>query len=342
MKSTLLMTLWFLTVVLCSLTSLVSTVNAEPTATDNSTQRLISAAVAPYKHTDYRISQHGNGDLSYWIYQPTPSNAESAPVILYLHGWSADDPQAYHEMLTHWAKRGYIVVFPKYGGLFNINEYEDNAISAYESALNYLQQSGQLKPQLENTVFAGHSLGSQIAVRMADRYQTQRYQAPKALILHEPAGTHQLKNDFAIDNNLHNIPPDTVLTILLRDDWDTDKGAYPVPATIWHATSHLSRRVCLAIRSDEHGYPPLISDHNGVQSDKVNWWEGARALDAIDWYGYWRSSDAAIDLGFNYQFYPKTVDFTDTYMGRWSDGTPVKPKEPISTERLEGIYEGLK
>ncbi len=289
--------------------------------------------------------EYGAGDLKYWVYRPNKAKIDMAPVLLYLHGWAADEPIFYEALLEHFAKKGFIVVFPKYGKWWNISKYEANAKRAFEDALIQLKMHPDIKPDLNRVIFAGHSLGTQIASRMADTAADFNYPAPKALILHEPAGTTQLNNNFAIDQNMGRVSKSTLLVILVRDDWATDPGGYPVPVTIWHATKHLNNKTVLRIPSDSSGEVALISHHSAMQTGGSHFWESddAHGVDAIDTWGYWRPTEAAI----NYALYGTDsqyilgggADVID--MGNWSDGTPVAKKEIVSDSAMDALYNNL-
>jgi hypothetical protein len=49
-------------------------------------------------------------------------------------------------------------------------------------------------------------------------------------------------------------------------------------------------------------------------------------VDAIDWYGYWKLFDALCDAAFRGKNRKVALGNTpeQRYMGKWSDGTPVK------------------
>ena len=57
------------------------------------------------------------------------------------------------------------------------------------------------------------------------------------------------------------------------------------------------RRNWLRVPSDDHGTPPLVSDHLGSLAGEI-FLGGSSPLDAIDWWGYWRPTDAALAEGF--------------------------------------------
>ena len=143
-------------------------------------------------------------------------------------------------------------------------------------------------------------------------------------------------------DNLSDIAVDTLLMVIARDDWDEDEGTYPVPVTAWHSTEHLTNRNFIAVKSDTHGTPELLSEHNSIQTGSVHFWE-QNTVDAIDWQGYWRTTEAAINFalyGTDGQYI--LGDGTDVRdMGQWSDGTPINPKQVVSDRTLDDLYRSL-
>ena len=86
------------------------------------------------------------------------------------------------------------------------------------------------------------------------------------------------------------------MVIILRDDWKDDDGGFPVPATIWNATPHLENRTVLWVKSDGYGNPDVNSEHNSVQTSRANFWDPQQGIDTVDWWGYWRPSEAALNF----------------------------------------------
>lgn len=282
-----------------------------------------------YPHASFSKSVHDSNDLKYWLYEPQAPAPANAPVLLYLHGWSATTPDAYEKMLIHFARKGLIVVYPKFGGWFNTGKYESNAKTAYKNAIKRLQEPGHVSPDLTKTVFAGHSLGAHLALRMANSSVSESYPAPLALVLHEAAGADTQINETLSLENLSSIVSSTYLLLISREQWVSDPNTYGTVMQAWNNTPQIPRqqKSFIAVQSDSYGDPDLVSDHLGVVAGDCGWFCTA-PLDAIDWWGYWRPTEAII----NYVFYGKDFEFvfgngqTVRYMGKWADGTPVAPK----------------
>ena len=84
----------------------------------------------------------------------------------------------------------------------------------------------------------------------------------------------------------------------------------------------LKRRIQSKIReqSRHSGFPPLFS--SGLSKEEIS----AKSVNALDYYGTWKLSDALCDAA----FYGKNREYAlgntpqQRFMGRWSDGIPVK------------------
>ena len=86
-------------------------------------------------------------------------------------------------------------------------------------------------------------------------------------------------------------------------------------------------------RRDSHGSPDLDATHvfpAAPGKHRLLNWGGART-DALDWYGTWKLLDGLTDAA----FYGTNREYAlgDTpeqrYMGKWSDGQPVKELEVL-------------
>lgn len=158
------------------------------------------------------------------------------------------------------------------------------------------------------------------------------------------------------------IPPETLLLCVIGND-DRVAGDSGAIAIFTGATSvPLKNKAVITINSDNHGTPPLVADHffpvapdksievgqknirpqtpiremirNRIrerfklrrESREESQTEPMGKVDALDYYGSWRLFDALTDCA----FYKRNCDYAlnDTpklrFMGRWSDGVPVK------------------
>ncbi|HHO50651.1 MAG TPA: alpha/beta fold hydrolase [Deltaproteobacteria bacterium] len=283
---------------------------------------------APIYAHDVAVTRHGRGGERLWLYTPVDPVPPEAPVVVYLHGFGRRRPERYHPLLVHLARRGYAVVFPAQGGPLSVRRYPDHTRVAVASALQVLSSPDHPDPGA--LALVGHSLGGLLALELAAAPQrAPALPEPAAVILHDPAGTrfvdwHEAASEL--------VDPLALLVLTVPATLASDNGA---TRPVWAETQALQRRALLAIRSDLHGSPPLISDHLGVQSGDALLGPD-RPLDAIDWWGYWRPTEAALQETLLHQIPAMGSVFCacDGVLdrGRWSDGTPVIPLEPVQPD----------
>jgi len=274
---------------------------------------------AEYPHRGVKQTEHGEGGTQYWIIEPAQPAPKNAPLVIFLHGWTAITPDTYRGWVDHLAKRGNIVVYPRYQAklLSPATEFFPNSIEAVRAALAELARPGHVQPDLSRVAVVGHSAGGVQTANYAVRAAMEKLPEAKAAMIVEPG---QGKN-----GGIRLIPmedckkfPATLKLIVMVGDADGLVGE-GTARMIWRDTKHVSERAFVTLRSDAHGTPPLKADHLAPIS-----WSRA-ATDALDWLGMWRTFDALMDEAFSGK--PLTVDAS---MGAWSDGTPV---EPMKIER---------
>src|SRR5438067_3871244 len=82
----------------------------------------------------------GQGPRSYWLFEPDQPRPESAPVVVFLHGWFAVNPALYGAWIDHLVRDGRIVIFPRYQNDVGTmpQEFLPNAMAALHDALEVL------------------------------------------------------------------------------------------------------------------------------------------------------------------------------------------------------------
>jgi acetyl esterase/lipase len=300
-----------------------------------------------YTHGSVIKNEYGSGATRYWIFEPASPEPASAPVIVFNHGWIAVDPSNYGAWIEHLVRQGNIVIYPAYqeSSITNPDDMTQNAIDAVKDALQRIQGSGKISPELDKFAIVGHSLGGGIAANMAALSVSTGLPEPKALMLPEPGdggniGAHILLND------LSTIPSTTMMIVVVGSD-DTIAGT-DIGRRIFNGTPQIqpSNKEFITIFSDEHGEPPLLADHYAPVAPDTRYGEENESViqsrirqgihqflgadvNALDYYGFWKLMDGLIDDA----FYGKDREyaFGDTqqqrFMGKWSDGEPVKELE---------------
>src|SRR5262245_51466330 len=96
---------------------------------------------AVLKHASVTRTRHGSGNSEYWLYEPAAPAPASAPLVVFLHGWSGTNPAIYGAWIDHLVRRGSVVVFPRYQADLRTppRDFAPNAIGAIKDALRLLQ-----------------------------------------------------------------------------------------------------------------------------------------------------------------------------------------------------------
>lgn len=293
------------------------------------------AGGSDYRHASAVITRLRDGltdPEGYWVIEPADPTPTTAPVLVYMHGYGASEPDdGYEAMLVHFARKGWVVVFPWRGLSLDAGTHETNARRAVLDALDVLGTGDHPRPN-GRISFAGHSVGASLALRMAAAGEPA-LPTPDAIVLHDPQDRRLLPD--LLPAALLATVPSSVHLLILQSETSAPGGpdANGSFATeIWLDTPHIprARRGLLRLHTDRHGTPILVADHDGCRS-------GYRGLplDAHDIWAYWRPTERALreamgeppvgDSVFCGDPAPACQDVRD--QGHWSDGVPATPLE---------------
>lgn len=330
----------------------------------------------------------GEGDKQYWVFEPAAPAPNSAPVIIFNHGWSAMEPGPYEGWVDHLVRRGNIVIYPRYQASLTTRAdlFVESAAKATKDALARLtSEPGHVRPQLDKLAAVGHSAGGMVAAGLAAVGQSMGLPQMKAVMCVEPGkswGPPRLAIPLA---DVSKIPASTLLlTVAGEHDMvarDIDaRRIYEEARSVPKANKNF-----VMLLTDDHGSPPLTASHfcpisptvqrahsggerlRRLQSASA---DGGRfgaaggqfgrsfrseyfqrqieklrssqpgvfvesrddtvpvanAVNALDYYGLWKLFDGLTDAawyGKNRRYaLGNTAEMR--FMGRWSDGVPVK------------------
>jgi len=215
---------------------------------------------ADYAHRSVSTSIHGFGDLQYYLFEPDNPKPQTAPLIVFTHGYGGTNPASYGAWIEHIVRRGNIVIYPKYqsltsmiGGSFR---YTSNCISSVQDALEVLKTAGHVKPDLDKFATVGHSYGGILTVNIAALAQKSGLPAPRAVMSVQPGVTPAMPLE-----DLSLIPSDALLIVVVgdRDLVVGNKDA----KKIFRLTRQipLENKDYIIMVSDTHGTPRLSADH---------------------------------------------------------------------------------
>jgi len=301
-----------------------------------------------YTHASATCQTYGSGNEQYWIFEPAEPKPERAPVVFFLHGWTAMEPAAYGGWIRHLARKGSIVIYPRYQAnlLTPPAVMLESAIGALKAALKKLAEPGHVQPDLTKVALAGHSLGGAMCVNVAARAKAEGLPQPKAVMIVQPPGAKANGITLLPAEDPAKIPAGTLLLVVVGEHdifvW-TDPGRQ-----IFEQATSLPRadRNYVLMKTDLHGQPPLWADHFSPMAfdGTITRATGAAALaapkgvnsatDALDYYGYWKFGDALCDAAFTGKNREHALGNTpqQKYMGKWSDGVPVREPQVVVPE----------
>ena len=279
-----------------------------------------------YAHAGLTINAYGLGAEQYWIVEPAEPTPETAPVVAFYHGWGGIWPGAYGAFLMHLARKGFIVICPRYQeskwALPQVSR--DHALAAVRDALDELGSGGHVTPDLTRFGVCGHSFGGVLSVTTGVLYEAFGLPRPRAIVAMEPGALPRCwPGGSYVWGDLSRLDPDTLLVVMVGTE---DAVVCDVQGKeIFYEATDVTYKDYVVVRSDDHGDPPLVADHFAV---------GTYAeLDALDTYGFWKVTTAAMKCAFGGEgcLYAFGGGEEQVYMGTWSDGTPVAPMVRLTT-----------
>src|SRR5262245_11104297 len=218
-----------------------------------------------YSHTAVIKNRYEQGIKEYWIYEPDQPKPPSAPVIVFLHGWSAMNPAVYGAWIDHLVKRGNIVIYPRYQADLKtpLKDFTANAIDAIHNAINRLQnEPDHVRPDLSKFAVVGHSIGGLLTANVAALALENGLPQVGAMMSVEPGRTWNPGTRGNVPlADLSKIPSKTLLLAVAGDQ---DRIARDVDAKrIYNEAKnvHADNKDYITMISDNHGTPPIIAHH---------------------------------------------------------------------------------
>lgn len=267
-----------------------------------------------YTHAKMTESEHGAGGKRFWLFEPAEPLPKSAPLVIFLHGYSAMTPDPYRAWLTHIVRRGAIVVYPQYQKdlLTPPPEFHPNAAASVRHALEVLAEEGHAKPDLSRVIVVGHSAGGVGAAVYAANAAAKGLPVPKAIMpVHAGQGPEKGWQVIPL-GDISAIPAQTKVAVVAGAE-DRFVGTRS-SRKIFDGAKHVSERCFITLQGDDHGLPRLSPGHLAPLAHDL------AGTNAQDWFGYWRLFDELCDATFaGRKFDPSPA------MGKWSDGVAVKP-----------------
>lgn len=297
---------------------------------------------ADYRHAGFRQHLVGDGPRACWVFTPTGPTPARASVVMFFHGLWGLNPLNYGAWIVHLVRRGHVVLYPVYQERpatahptpAPFPALLGNAAAGARAALSEVATQGLC---LDRPVaYVGHSLGAVMAGVAAGQATELGLPRPHALMLVQPGWGPRWVTTL---EPLRRVDPTTDVVVMVGD------ADHHVPAQqpqiVYRALGAIpaARRRFVVLRSDRHGWPPLVADHSAPLAEHPGVGPPLPAVDAVrrrlelaalglrcgppnalDFFGHWKLLDLLIDGSGDRDVDPSVEHF----MGRWSDGMPVR------------------
>jgi len=288
-----------------------------------------------YVHDTVSVYNYGQGDEGFWIFEPSEPTPDSADVVVLNHGLGQINPMVHGGWIKHLVKKGNIVIYPKYQDDLNTPDslFVPSAASAINNAIDTLQNgSDHVRPRLNHFAMIGHSYGGIISANLTVLQQDYGLPEVKGLMVAQGYVDSEIRLP-----TYEPMPDETKLLIIVGSE-DAVVGDEFGRLLMDSSNVNCEYKNLVTHFPDNHGSPSLGAAHDEsvsmaeeYDSGETNFYViGAQFLaktDAVDYYCYWKLSDALLDCS----FYGENCDYafgstTDqTFMGSWSDGTNAVP-----------------
>jgi dienelactone hydrolase len=196
------------------------------------------------------------------------------PVAVLFHSWGAANPQLYGGWIEHLARKGYLVLFPRFQEVNRTRPADATTIATglVKEALQALANDAEAKPDLDRVAYIGHLAGVPLALNLAATAKDEGLPVPKLVLGAMPGGiASDAKSRGILLEDLSDLDGSTMLVVMSgdREYIASDragrrilKEATAVPAT---------RKLFMRVSSDAHGYPPVSATLASPGSPKTEY-----------------------------------------------------------------------
>lgn len=217
-----------------------------------------------YVATDVVKKAYGSGSAQAFVFRPAGPSEAARPIVVFVHAPGAISPKYYGAWIEHLARKGNIVVYPRYEFEIGKTKYSDMAVEAakgVKEALAGLDTEAEVKLDRSKLAVVGHGGGAVIAANLAAVAAEQGLPSPRLVFGAMPAKPAAERGKGLPLADLSGLDPKTVLVMLVGDR-DTVAGEGGGRQVIRAASGlPVERRLLVKVPSDNHGQPALAASH---------------------------------------------------------------------------------
>ncbi len=296
-----------------------------------------------YLHEEVKTYDFAKKSNGFFLYEPAAPKPDSAHVIVFMHGFGAQNPLAYGAWIKHLVRKGNTVIFPMYQKKLLRPlppKFVKNTVQGVHDALALLNEKDHVHPKSDELIWVGHSYGAAIATYLGVTFDKYNLPQPKAILACQP-GTGKLKSGRMKDYSA--MPSDIKLLVVVGKD-DKIVGD-KLARTIFKTAGAKEKNLILHVK-DQRGKPEIEATHAEPCSIDMAFDSGQRNYitraifkrvhtDAVDYFCYWKLLDGLISCSLSNKDckYVLGNTYFQRNMGLWSNGYPIRPLS---------VYEELK
>lgn len=197
-----------------------------------------------------------------YVFHPAGPASGPRPVVVFLHAWGAVNPLVYGAWMEHLARKGNLVLYPRFQEVNRTRPADATAIAAklVKEALAALADDPEAKPDPNRVVFAGHLAGTAIAANLAALAKAEGLPVPKLIFALMPGGIASDAKSRGIPlADLSRIEPDTLLVTVIGDREHLPSDRLAKRLLREASNVPLARKLFVRALSDDHGFPTLAA-----------------------------------------------------------------------------------
>jgi hypothetical protein len=218
------------------------------------------AGGADYVATEVTKRAVGRASAATYVFHAAGPAAAPRPVVVFLHAWGATNPQVYGGWIEHLARKGYLVLYPRFQetGRTRPADAMANATSLIKETFAELAADPEARPDTGRVALVGHTAGSAIAINLAAVAKTEGLPVPKLVFMLMPGGIASDAKARGIQlADLSQVDPSTMLITMIGDR--EFRAADAAARRILREATEVppNRKVFMRALSDDHGFPVL-------------------------------------------------------------------------------------
>jgi len=230
-----------------------------------------------YKISDVKKRAVGTASAAVYVYHGAGAASQPRPVVVFLHSWGAANPGLYGGWIDHLARKGYLVLFPRFQEVNRTRPADATKTAAdlVKNALAALENDPEAKPDLGRVAYIGHLAGVPIALNLAIGGGQEGLPVPKLIFGLMPGGIASDPKDpksrgIPLDD-LSAVDGSTLLITMSgdRDYLPTDRAS----RRILQETTAIpaARKLFMRAGSDDHGFPAMTATLASPGSPKTEY-----------------------------------------------------------------------